>query len=81
MFDRSIHLEQFELVQRRSDVIEARFVPGAGMENAKLVKSVGHLQDLIALCFEHPVEVKMAVAESFPARKGKKRPIRCELEA
>ena len=43
--------------------------------------SVAHLEDLLAMCLEHPVDVKANVVTSFPARTGKRRPIRCEVKA
>ncbi len=79
MFDQGVHLAQFELVQKRKDLVEARFMPGPGMEAARMRKSVGHLQDLLGICFEHAVAVDMKVMDFFPGRKGKRRPIRCEL--
>lgn len=79
MFDREIHLAQFEMIQRRVDVIEARFKPGQGMAESKINASVEHLEDLLALCFEHPVRVETAMVDAFPPKTGKRRPIRREL--
>jgi phenylacetate-CoA ligase len=79
MFDRDIHLAQFEMIQRRADMIEARFKPGVGMAEAKLTASVAHLEELLALTFEHPVKVKAELVEIFPPRVGKRRPIRREI--
>lgn len=79
MFDRDIHLAQFEMIQRRVDVVEARFMPGMGMADAKIAASVSHLEDLLALCFEHPVRVSATTVDAFPPKTGKRRPIRREL--
>jgi phenylacetate-CoA ligase len=81
MFDRSLHLAQFELVQKRPDLIEATFVLGDAMPESRLQGSVSHLEDLLGMCLEHPVNVKMNVVTSFPAQTGKRRPIRCEVKA
>jgi phenylacetate-CoA ligase len=79
MFDMGVHLAQFEMVQRRADLIEARFQPGPGMAESRLRASVAHLEDLLALSFEHPVQIAAEVVDSFPPSKGKRRPIRRQL--
>jgi phenylacetate-CoA ligase len=79
MFDQNVTLAEFEIVQRRRNRIVARFSPGAGMQEAQLTKSVAHLGDLLAVSFEHPVDVEVEIVDRMPARKGKRRPIRCEL--
>jgi len=81
MFDKGIHLAQFEMIQKSVDVVEARFLPGAGMAESKLKASVSHLQDLLGHCFEHSVKVKTTVVDAFPPKAGKRRPIRCEVIA
>jgi phenylacetate-CoA ligase len=81
MFDRNLHLAQFELVQKRPDFIEATFVLGGATVETGLRGSVSHLEDLLAMCLERPVNVKANVVTSFPAQTGKRRPIRCEVKA
>jgi phenylacetate-CoA ligase len=81
MFDRDLHLAQFELVQKRPDLVEATFVLGGATVETCLRGSVVHLEDLLAMCLEHPVNVKANVVTAFPARAGKRRPIRCEVKA
>lgn len=81
MFDKGIHLAQFEMVQKRPDMVEARFLPGAGMALSKLKASISHLQDLLEFCFEHPVKVRAKIVDAFPPKAGKPRPIRCEMTA
>jgi phenylacetate-CoA ligase len=80
MFDRDLHLAQFELVQKREDLIEANFVLGGATVETRLQGSVSHLEDLLGMCLEHPVKVKANVFTTFPQRTGKRRPIRCEIK-
>lgn len=79
MFDTHINLAQFEIIQKKHDVIEARFVPGAGVPEDKILASATHLEDLLDLCLEHSVRVEAKVMEQMPRRPGKHRPIRREL--
>jgi phenylacetate-CoA ligase len=81
MFDRDLHLAQFELVQKRSDFIEATFALGPGTVETRLQGSVSHLEELLTMCLESPVKVKANAVSAFPAQKGKRRPIRCEVKA
>jgi phenylacetate-CoA ligase len=81
MFDRDLHLAQFELVQKRPDFIEATFVLGGATVETRVRGAVSHLEDLLAMCLEHPVSVKTNVVTAFPAKAGKRRPIRCEVQA
>jgi phenylacetate-CoA ligase len=81
MFDMNIHLAQFEIIQKKLDVVEARFSPGNGVSEDKIIASVSHLEELLDLCMEHPVRVEAKVMGSFPHRSGKHRPIRCEIAA
>ena len=81
MFDRDIHLAEFELVQKRPDLIEANFVLGPGTVATRLKGAVRHLEDLLGMCLEAPVKVEANVIAGFPVRKGKRRPIRCEVKA
>ena len=79
MFDCDLHLDQFEMVQRAVDLVEARFVPAPGLPEAKLRGSIAHLEDLLSLCLEHPVQVKAEAVDVFAPRPGKRRPIRREM--
>jgi len=81
MFDRDLHLAQFELVQKRADLIEAKFALGGATVETRLRGAVSHLEDLLATCLEHPVKVNVTVVGAFPPHSGKRRPIRCELQA
>ena len=81
MFDTHINLAQFEIIQKKHDLVEARFVPGEGIAESKILGSVGHLEELLELCLEHPVRVKAKVMRAFPKKPGKHRPIRRELVA
>jgi phenylacetate-CoA ligase len=76
MFDCDIHLKQFELVQLGPEQVAATFAPGSGVSEAKIRGSLGHLQELIGLCLEHPVHVDLRLVEAFPPAPGKRRPIR-----
>jgi phenylacetate-CoA ligase len=79
MFDCDINLAQFEIVQRGVDLVEARFQPGGTTTAAKVTGSIAHLEELLGLCLEHPVRVNAQALDVFPARKGKRRPIRREM--
>jgi phenylacetate-CoA ligase len=81
MFDSDIHLQQFELVQKRPDFVVARFVPGRGASEQNVSKSVQHLEELLALCLEHPVRVKAEIVTSLSLKAVKHRPIRREIAA
>jgi phenylacetate-CoA ligase len=81
MFDRDLHLAQFELVQKRPDLIEAKFALGGATVETRVRSAVSHLEDLLAMCLEHPVRVTITVVSSFPAHSGERRPIRCEINA
>jgi len=81
MFDRNLHLAQFELVQKRPDFVVATFVLGATTAETRLRAAISHLEDLLAMCLEHPVNVRANVVTSFPAQSGKRRPIRCDVKA
>jgi phenylacetate-CoA ligase len=80
MFDRDIHLAQFELVQKRPDLIEAKFALGGATVETRVRGSVGYLEDLLAMALEHPVKVNIDIVDVFPAKTGKRRPIRCEVK-
>jgi phenylacetate-CoA ligase len=79
MFDCGINLQQFEMIQKATNVVEARFIPGAGVSEDRILASTGHLAELLSLCLEHKVKVKAQVLSAFPAKAGKRRPIRREL--
>lgn len=79
MFDCNLHLAQFEIVQRGFDVVEARVVLGNDTPASRLQSSIAHLEDLLAACLEHPVQVKAHALDVFPAKTGKRRPIRREM--
>ena len=81
MFDRDLHLAQFELVQKRPDLIEAKFALGGATVETRVRGAISHLEDLLATCLEHTVKVIVTVVGSFPAQTGKRRPIRCEVKA
>jgi phenylacetate-CoA ligase len=81
MFDRDLHLAQFELVQKRTDLVEAKFILGGATSESRVRGVVSHLEDLLTACLEHPVEVILTVTDSFGPQKGKRRPIRCEVKA
>jgi phenylacetate-CoA ligase len=81
MFDSDVHLQQFELIQKRADFIHARFVPGRGVTEQHVSNSVQHLEELLGLCLEHPVRVKAEVVAGFPSKTVKRRPIRREIAA
>lgn len=79
MFDCEVHLAQFEIVQRDYALIEARVVLGRGLKQARLAESIPHLAELLSLCLEHPVQVRVQAMEALPKRPGKQRPIRREM--
>ncbi len=79
MFDCNINLQQFEIIQKAHDLVEARFIPGAGISEAKILGSIGHLEQLLSLCLEHRVKAQVKVLTAFPPKTGKRRPIRREL--
>ncbi len=81
MFDSNLHLAQFELVQKRPDLVVVTFVLGGATAETRVRAAVSHLEDLLAMCLEHPVSVRANVVESFPAQTGKRRPIRCDVKA
>jgi len=64
MFDTDTHIREFELVQDRPDVIRARFVPGAGVSQAKVTASVTHLEQLLAVSLEQPMRAEVELVES-----------------
>jgi phenylacetate-CoA ligase len=80
MFDTNLHLAQFEIVQRGFDLVEARVVLGNDMPVSRFEGSIAHLEDLLALCLEHPVRVKPVLLDVFPPKTGKRRPIRREMD-
>ena len=61
------------------DLVEARFVLGARHARESLHASIAHLEDLLSMCLEHPVDVKAIVSTSSRPRSGKRRPIRREM--
>jgi len=79
MFDCNLHLAQFEIVQRGFGLVEARVVLGADTPYSRLKSSIAHLEDLLALCLEHPVRVMAQSLDVFPPKTGKRRPIRREM--
>jgi phenylacetate-CoA ligase len=81
MFDCDLHLSQFELVQKRHDLVEATFILGGVTSETCVKNSIAHMEDLLAMSMEHPVKVKTNVLTHFPCRAGKRRPIRCEFDA
>jgi phenylacetate-CoA ligase len=80
MFDCNINLQQFEIIQKAQDLVEARFIPGAGIPEERILASTGHLEELLGLCLEHDVKVNAKVMSAFPAKTGKRRPIRREID-
>jgi phenylacetate-CoA ligase len=79
MFDCDLHLAQFEIVQKGFDLVAARFVLGGGTTETQVSASIAHLEELLALCLEHPVRVQPQAVEAFERRPGKQRPIRREM--
>lgn len=80
MFDMDLHLSQFELVQKEKQLIEATFVPGGVGIESRLQAAISHLETLLSMCMEHPVQVKALTVASFPPSLGKRRPIRSEVQ-
>ncbi len=81
MFDRDLHLAQFEVVQKQADVVEVRCILGEGTPESRVLDAASHMEDLLTACLEHPVRVVITVLGSFAPQKGKRRPIRCEVKA
>jgi phenylacetate-CoA ligase len=81
MFDRDLHLAQFELIQKRTDLIEVKFALGGATTESSVLDAASHLEGLLTACLEHPVKVTLTAVGSFGAQKGKRRPIRCEVKA
>jgi phenylacetate-CoA ligase len=81
MFDSDLHLKQFELVQKRDDLVETTFVLGDGVTEGRLHDVIPHLEALMSLSMEHPVTVKANIVAAFPPKTGKRRPIRREVTA
>jgi len=66
-------------VQRGFDQVEARVVLGTDTPLSRLHGSIAHLEDLLATCLEHPVQVTAHALDVFPPKVGKRRPIRREM--
>lgn len=81
MYDRDLHLAQFELVQKKPNLVEAKFILGSNATGTRLRGAIAHLEDLLALCLEHSVKVNAEVVTGFWDQDGKRRPIRCEVTA
>jgi len=80
MFDRDLHLTQFEVIQKRTDLVEVRCSLGDTPES-RVRAATSHLEDLLTACLEHPVGVLVTVVGGFAPSRGKRRPIRCEVGA
>jgi phenylacetate-CoA ligase len=80
MFDKNLDLEQFELVQKKTDVIEANFVLNSKTKETSVKEAIMHLENLLSLCLEHHTIVIANIVSSFTATSGKRRPIRCEVK-
>ena len=76
MFDASINIKEFKLIQQTPDTVRAVLEVDGGIPPAKIQASLLHLQELLHVCMEHPVRVEAELPLSFPKRPGKKRPIR-----
>jgi len=81
MYDTGVHIQAFELVQRAPEYVAATFVPGDGVREEQLARSVGHLEALLHASLGHPVTVAVSAVGELPARNGKRRPIRREFRA
>src|SRR5579871_1326182 len=79
MFDRNLHLDQFELVQKQPDLIEANFVLGGPTFEEHVNVALKHLEDLLSISMEHPVTIQGNIVSSLARKSLKSRPIRCEL--
>ena len=80
MFDCDLHLAQFEIVQQ-ADSMWSRHASCSAttLPEQRLKGSIPHLEDLLAVCLEHPVRVKAQALDAFPPKTGKRRPIRREM--
>jgi phenylacetate-CoA ligase len=76
MFDAGIHIKEFELVQKTPDRIQAVLMVDADVPATKIQASLEHLQALLHVCMDHPIQVEAEMPQSFPKRLGKRRPIR-----
>jgi phenylacetate-CoA ligase len=81
MFDAGVHFREFELIQRKPDEVELFLVTDGPFEDSRIRASMSHMQDLLEVCMDHPVTVKMHIVRGFPKRAAKRRPIRCALQA
>jgi phenylacetate-CoA ligase len=79
MFDCDLHLAQFEVIQKRTDLVEVRCALGEGTTESRVLAAASHLEDLLTACLEHPVTAMISVIGAFAPRTGKRRPIRCEV--
>jgi phenylacetate-CoA ligase len=79
MLDCVVDVREFEVVQERIDLVRLFCIMGDAGVTSRLHKSIGHLQDLFELSFEHPIRLECDVLESLPVRTGKRRPIRSQV--
>ena len=78
MFDRDLHLRQFELCQKTHDQLNMKMVLGQATKEEKVHQAMGHLEELLGMCMEHPVHVRAEIVNTIVSGL-KQRPIRCEL--
>jgi phenylacetate-CoA ligase len=76
MFDADVQIKEFELTQKAPREIEAILMADGGALGTKVRASLGHLRELLAVCLGHAVRIEAEIVASFPARTGKRRPIR-----
>jgi len=81
MFDRDLHLKQFEICQKERNLVKASVVLGGSTPDSKVLSAQGHLEELLAMCLEHPVSVIINIVDSLATDSKKRRPIRCEIQS
>ena len=81
MFDRDLHLKQFEICQKQINLVKASVVLGGSTPDSKVLKAQSHLEALLSMCLEHPVFVEINIVNSLSGPNTKRRPIRCEIKS
>ncbi len=80
MYDSDVHIEQFEIVQRRTDLVQLRYVPSSRESEHRISRSLTHLKDLLVLTLGSGVQLVSEMCTDIVRQDSlKRRPIRSEV--
>jgi phenylacetate-CoA ligase len=79
MFDCDLHLTHFEICQKTLNLVAVKVALGNNTPELKVINAKTHLEELLAMCLEHSIEISIEIVGPQVLQSKKRRPIRCDI--